>query len=89
MLRRGVDLLAVALLDDLAEVHDGDPVAEVAHDAEVVGDEDEGEAELLAQVPSRFITWAWIETSRADTGSSAMITFGSTASARAMPMRWR
>ena len=33
--------------------------------------------------------WAWIETSRAETGSSATMNFGSTASARAMPMRWR
>ena len=32
---------------------------------------------------------AWIETSSADTGSSSTMSFGSTASARAMPMRWR
>src|SRR6478736_6206898 len=38
---------------------------------------------------SRFITCAWMETSRAETGSSAMMSFGSTARARAMPMRWR
>ena len=35
------------------------------------------------------MTWAWIETSSAETGSSQTISFGSTASARAMPMRWR
>ena len=35
------------------------------------------------------MTWAWIDTSSADTGSSQMISLGSTASARAMPMRWR
>ena len=32
---------------------------------------------------------AWIETSRAETGSSAMISFGSSASARATPIRCR
>ena len=32
---------------------------------------------------------AWTETSSADTGSSAISTFGSSASARAMPTRWR
>ena len=32
---------------------------------------------------------AWIETSRAETGSSATISLGCRASARAMPMRWR
>ena len=33
--------------------------------------------------------WAWIETSSADTGSSPTISSGLSASARAMPMRWR
>ena len=32
---------------------------------------------------------AWIETSSADTGSSPTISSGLSASARAMPMRWR
>jgi hypothetical protein len=32
---------------------------------------------------------AWIETSSALTGSSSTISFGSSASARAIPMRWR
>ena len=32
---------------------------------------------------------AWIETSSAETGSSAMISFGLSASARAIPIRWR
>ena len=38
---------------------------------------------------SRLITCAWIETSSADTGSSQTMSRGSTASARAMPMRCR
>ena len=38
---------------------------------------------------SSSITCAWIETSRAETASSAMIISGSSASARAMAMRWR
>ena len=32
---------------------------------------------------------AWIETSNADTGSSHTTSFGLSASALAMPMRWR
>src|SRR3989304_4407058 len=32
---------------------------------------------------------AWIDTSSADTGSSATMNVGCTASARAVPMRWR
>ena len=44
----GVDRLLVELLrrrelDDLAEVHHRDPVGDMAHDGEVVGDEDEGQ----------------------------------------------
>src|SRR3954469_14930783 len=35
------------------------------------------------------MTWAWIETSSAETGSSRRIRLGSIASARATPMRWR
>ncbi len=38
----------VGELDDLAEVHDRDPVAHVADDREVVGDEDVREPELVA-----------------------------------------
>ena len=37
-------------LDDLAEVHDGDPVAHVADDREVVRDEEVGEPQLVLQV---------------------------------------
>ena len=32
---------------------------------------------------------AWIETSRAETGSSATTSFGLSAIARATPIRWR
>ena len=38
---------------------------------------------------SRLTTPAWIDTSSADTGSSSTSTDGSSASARAMPTRWR
>ena len=38
---------------------------------------------------SRFTICAWIETSNALTGSSQTISRGSTARARAIPMRWR
>ena len=38
---------------------------------------------------SRFSTCAWIDTSKAETGSSHTMSFGFTARARAMPTRWR
>ena len=43
-------LLGRTLLDDPAEVHDRDAVAHVAHEREVVGDEEVGEAELVLEV---------------------------------------
>ena len=39
-----------ARLDDAAAVHDGDVVAEMAHEAQVVADEDVRDAEALLQV---------------------------------------
>ncbi len=37
----------------------------------------------------RFSTWAWIDTSSALTGSSAVTTAGRSINARAIAMRWR
>ena len=45
-----VELLGRRELDDLAEVHHRDAVGDVAHDAEVVRDEDVGQRELVLQV---------------------------------------
>ena len=89
MCRRGVHPVAVGQLDDLAQVHHRDAIAHVAHDRQVVGDEDEAQLVLVLELASRFSTWAWMLTSSAETGSSSTITFGRKPSARAMPMRWR
>ncbi len=43
----------------------------------------------LCSWSSRLITWAWTETSSAETGSSQMMISGLSARPRAMPMRWR
>ena len=45
-----VELLGRRDLHHLAEVHDDDPVRDVAHDTEVVGDEHVAEMELLLEV---------------------------------------
>ena len=37
----------------------------------------------------RLTTWAWMDTSRAEMHSSAIISFGFMISARAIPTRWR
>ena len=59
---------ARALLDELPGLHHGHMVGGVLDDADVVGDEEVGQAEV---------------------GSSQTISFGCTASARAMARRWR
>ena len=38
-----------ALFDEAAVVHDGDAVADVADDGEVVGDEDDGEVQIFLE----------------------------------------
>ena len=49
MRRRVVDVVLRADLDDLAEVHHRDAVGDVAHDGQVVRDEDVGQAEVALQ----------------------------------------
>jgi hypothetical protein len=46
----GVELLGRGDLHDLSDVHHGDPVRDVAHDGQVVGDEYVGQPELLLEV---------------------------------------
>ena len=50
MLRRLEDVGDVVLLDDLAVLHHADPVGDLAHDVEVVGDEQHGHAEAALQI---------------------------------------
>ena len=79
----------VGLLDDLAGVHDRDAVAHLGDHAQVVGDQDDRRAGLLAggsRIRSRI--WAWMVTSSAVVGSSAMSSSGSQASAIAIITRW-
>jgi hypothetical protein len=48
--RPAEELLGGRQLDDLAEVHDRDPVGDVADDGEVVGDEEVRQVELVLQL---------------------------------------
>ena len=54
VLRRFVNGTAVGHLDDAAEVHDGDAVAEVFHHSQVVRDEEVGEAEVFLEVVEKI-----------------------------------
>jgi hypothetical protein len=87
MLRRCVDAVRGAFLDHDAFLHHDDPVADLRRDAQVMGDEQNGEVEAPLDVVEELEHRACTETSRAETASSAMRISGSMASARAMAMR--
>jgi hypothetical protein len=63
-------------LDDLAEIHDRDAVADVLDDREVVGNKEIGQPKLRCRSSKRLTTCAWTETSSAEIGSSQMIRLG-------------
>ena len=78
-----------ARLHDATEVHHGDPVAEVADDGQVVGDEQEAEVELGPQPfeqPDDLGLDAHVERRHRLVQHQQS---GPTARALAMPMRWR
>jgi hypothetical protein len=76
-------------LDQLAEIHDRDAVADVLHHREVVGDEEIGEAEALLQVLQQVDDLRLDRHVERGDRLVADDQVGLTASARAMPMRWR
>src|SRR4051794_31874184 len=50
MLRRGIKLVAIGKLDHAAEIHHGYAIGDVAHNGEIVRDEEVREAEPILQV---------------------------------------
>jgi hypothetical protein len=44
------EVVGLALFDNVSQVHHGHPVADVVDDAQVVGDEEVGQVELLLQL---------------------------------------
>ena len=81
----------VGLLDDLAGVHDGHPIGHLGHHAQVVGDEDDRGARSRWRSRIRSRICAWMVTSSAVVGSSAISSSGSRPapwrSSRAVPSR--
>ena len=90
MARLAEELPDGRLLDDLPRVHDDDAARHRRHHAEVVGDEQDRRARGSAEVAagaSRIC--AWMVTSSAVVGSSAIRSRGRHASAIAIMTRWR
>ena len=85
MRRCGEHGLRVAELDQAAEIHDADPIGDVAHDWEIVGDHQVAEPMVALQVSIRFRISPWTDTSRPAVGSSAITSRGRRARARATP----
>ena len=78
-----------APLDDAARIHDHHPVGDLGHHAQVVGDEDHRHPGPACSSFSSSRICAWMVTSSAVVGSSAISTLGSQASAIAIITRWR
>jgi hypothetical protein len=85
--RAPVQLLGRRDLDDPPEVHNGDAIGDVSYDGEVVGNEDIRQPELVPEVVEQVDNLRLNRDIHAETGSSATITLGSSASARAIPTR--
>ena len=83
------DLSAVAPFNDLAVVYHGNPVAEVPHHGEIVGDKEVGDAGAFLDLDEQIHNAGLGGEVQAETGSSQTISFGSRARARAMATRWR
>ena len=80
---------ARAQLDDLAGVHDRDPVGDLDQQRQVVRDEEDGEAALALELWICCRISRWTTTSSAVVGSSMITSSGSSASAIAMITRCR
>src|SRR5215831_2858023 len=79
----------VGVLDDAAEIHDRDLVANVLNHGKVVEINRYARPSSRCKPIIRLSTCAWIDTSSAETGSSPTISCGCKARARAMPIRCR
>ena len=83
----GHDLLGQAGLDDLAVLHDEDLVRQGADDAEIVADEQIGEAVADCNSRNNSTICACTDMSSAEVGSSSTTKRGFNTNARAIAMR--
>ena len=84
---RGEEVQDRRRLHDAAGVHDDHPVAVPGDDAQVVRDQDGAEVRARDQVVESSRICAWMVTSSAVVGSSAMSSLGRQAMARAIITR--
>ncbi|MEZ5865029.1 MAG: hypothetical protein R3D25_13545 [Geminicoccaceae bacterium] len=87
--RRPEDRVDRAVLDHPAALHHRDPVRHLGDHAHVVRDQQHRHAIALLQRPEQPRDLAWVVTSKAVVGSSAMSTCGWQDSAIAISARWR
>ena len=79
----------VALLDDPAEAHDRDAVAQLPRQRQVVGDEQQRQLARPLELEQDVQDLERIETSSIETGSSQTMPAGSSTSVEAIATRWR
>ncbi len=76
MTRLGEERLRRCLLDDAAGIHHDDLLAHFRDHAEIVGDQQDRDIEVALQLFQSSRICAWIVTSSAVVGSSAIRSFG-------------
>ena len=75
------------VLHQVAQVHHAYRVGDMLHHAQVMGDKEICQVVFFLQFPQQVNDLAWMDTSRADTGSSQTTNSGFSARARAMQIR--
>lgn len=89
VLRRTKDLLNAAGLYRLTAIHHQHPIGDIGHDAHIVGDKDHPIAISFCRTAMSCRICAWMVTSSAVVGSSAINTAGRQESAMAIITLWR
>jgi len=84
LIEQGVD---IRLFDDLAGIHDGDAFSHLCHHTQIVCDQNDGRPISRRRSRIRSRICAWMVTSKAVVGSSAISSSGTQASAIAIMTR--
>ena len=93
LLRIGISLTVEELLDrnpldQAAILHDDHAIGDFQHHAKIVRNQENGDAAFFAQRSEHIPKNCFADTSTAESGSSAISSFGCNSKARAITTRW-
>jgi len=87
--RAAIEIIAIRDLHDAPEIHHGDAGRDVPHHGQIVGDEQVAKAQALLQIHEQVDDLSLDRNVEGGYRLVAISRLGSSAIARAMPMRWR